>query len=168
MISIPNAASGPQTGTVLLALENVSTQLGSKEGLSNLYWTFRSGESWALVGPNGAGKTTLVQVLLQRRPYFQGTIRRHPELLKPERIGYVALHQQKQLIAREERKERWEDYSGKEQVGLTCRSWVTAEVHPDPENSAVDPLQAIDFDAFEALMGDMEGVAAAVGRTLGR
>ena len=29
------------------------------------------------------------------------------------------------------------------------------EVHPDPENSAVDPLQAIDFDAFEALMGDM-------------
>ena len=133
MISIPNAASGSQTGTVLLALENVSTQLGCKEVLSNLNWTFRSGESWALVGPNGAGKTTLVQVLLQRRPYFQGTIRRHPELLKPERIGYVALHQQKQLIAREERKERWEDYSGKEQVGLTCRSWVTAEVHPDPE-----------------------------------
>ena len=45
---------------------------------------------------------------------------------------------------------------------------VMLEVHPDPENSAVDPLQAIDFDAFEALMGDMEGVAAAVGRTLGR
>ncbi len=45
---------------------------------------------------------------------------------------------------------------------------VMLEVHPDPENSAVDPLQAIDFDAFEALMGDMEKVAAAVGKTMGR
>ena len=42
------------------------------------------------------------------------------------------------------------------------------EVHPDPENSAVDPLQPIDFDAFEALMVNMEGVAQAVGRTMGR
>jgi 3-deoxy-7-phosphoheptulonate synthase len=42
------------------------------------------------------------------------------------------------------------------------------EVHPDPENSAVDPLQPIDFPSFEALMKDMESVASAVGRTMGR
>jgi len=45
---------------------------------------------------------------------------------------------------------------------------VMLEVHPDPKNSAVDPLQPIDFDAFEALMGNMEGVAQAVDRTMGR
>ncbi|MEE2717607.1 MAG: ATP-binding cassette domain-containing protein [SAR324 cluster bacterium] len=130
---MPDSAPTAQTGTALLALDKVSTRLGFNEVLSDLNWTFRSGESWAVVGPNGAGKTTLVQVLLQRRPYFQGTIERHPELLKPERIGYVALHQQKQLIAREERRDRWEDYSGKEEKGLTCRNWVTEEVHPDPD-----------------------------------
>ena len=130
---MPDSASVLQTGMALLALENVSTRLGANEVLSKLNWTFRTGESWALIGPNGAGKTMLVQVLLQRRPYFQGTIRRHPELLKPERIGYVSLHQQKQLIAREERKERWEDYSGKEQAGLTCRELITEESNPGPQ-----------------------------------
>ena len=129
---MPDSAPAVCTGTPLLALENVSTRLGENEVLSELNWTFRSGESWALIGPNGAGKSMLVQVLLQRRPYFQGTIQRHSELLKPECIGYVALHQQKLLIAREERKDRWEDYSGKEQAGLTCRELITEESNPDP------------------------------------
>jgi 3-deoxy-7-phosphoheptulonate synthase len=42
------------------------------------------------------------------------------------------------------------------------------EVHPDPRNAAVDPLQPISFDEFDSLMGDMERVARAVGRTVGR
>ncbi|HWC03760.1 MAG TPA: 3-deoxy-7-phosphoheptulonate synthase [Methylomirabilota bacterium] len=44
---------------------------------------------------------------------------------------------------------------------------VMLEVHPDPDNAAVDPLQAIDFAAFDALMKDMERVARAVDRTVG-
>ena len=44
---------------------------------------------------------------------------------------------------------------------------IMLEVHPDPENSAVDPLQPIDFKSFDSLMKDMERVAQAVGRTLG-
>jgi 3-deoxy-7-phosphoheptulonate synthase len=43
---------------------------------------------------------------------------------------------------------------------------IMLEVHPDPQNAAVDPLQPIDFDAFDALMNDMEKVASAVGRTV--
>ena len=43
---------------------------------------------------------------------------------------------------------------------------IMLEVHPDPENSAVDPLQAIDFSAFDFLMGEMKRVAEAVNRTL--
>jgi 3-deoxy-7-phosphoheptulonate synthase len=41
---------------------------------------------------------------------------------------------------------------------------VMLEVHPDPSNSAVDPLQPIDFEEFDGLMHRMEAVASAVGR----
>lgn len=43
---------------------------------------------------------------------------------------------------------------------------IMLEVHPDPRNSAVDPLQPIDFADFAALMGKMRAVATAVGRTI--
>ena len=33
------------------------------------------------------------------------------------------------------------------------------EVHPDPSNSAVDPLQPIDFKEFEELVNLMDNVA---------
>ena len=45
---------------------------------------------------------------------------------------------------------------------------IMLEVHPDPRNAAVDPLQPISFEEFDALMGKMEAVAQAVGRTVGR
>lgn len=41
---------------------------------------------------------------------------------------------------------------------------IMLEVHPDPENSAVDPLQPIDFNAFEELMKKMDLVAKAVSK----
>ena len=44
---------------------------------------------------------------------------------------------------------------------------IMLEVHPDPANAAVDPLQPINFEAFASLMEDMERVAGAVGRTVG-
>jgi len=43
---------------------------------------------------------------------------------------------------------------------------VMLEVHPDPENAAVDPLQPISFDAFNNLMQSMRKVAKAVDREL--
>jgi 3-deoxy-7-phosphoheptulonate synthase len=44
---------------------------------------------------------------------------------------------------------------------------VMLEVHPDPQNAAVDPLQPVDFEEFGDLMRRMEKVAEAVGRTVG-
>lgn len=41
---------------------------------------------------------------------------------------------------------------------------IMLEVHPDPSNAAVDPLQSIDFAEFSELMDTMGKVAAAVGR----
>ena len=44
---------------------------------------------------------------------------------------------------------------------------IMLEVHPDPENSAVDPLQPIDFKSFSQLVSDMDAVARAIGRSVG-
>jgi len=41
---------------------------------------------------------------------------------------------------------------------------IMIEVHPDPDNAKVDPLQPMDFVEFDQLMGKMERVAAAVDR----
>lgn len=43
---------------------------------------------------------------------------------------------------------------------------VMLEVHPDPSNAAVDPLQPIDYDEFVGLMSRMDLVARSVGRII--
>ena len=43
---------------------------------------------------------------------------------------------------------------------------IMLEVHPDPENSAVDPLQPIDFTSFSELMFGMDKVAQIVGKQI--
>ena len=40
------------------------------------------------------------------------------------------------------------------------------DVHPRPEEAAVDPLQALSYDAFEGLMKQLEAMAPVVGRRL--
>lgn len=42
------------------------------------------------------------------------------------------------------------------------------EVHPQPESAWVDPLQALGFQAFDELMGQMAAIAPIVGRKLTR
>ena len=41
---------------------------------------------------------------------------------------------------------------------------IMIEVHPDPINAAVDPLQPLDYAEFKTLVGSMDIVAKAVGR----
>ena len=43
---------------------------------------------------------------------------------------------------------------------------IMLEVHPDPENSAVDPLQPIDFDELKTVMEGMDNIAKVVGRSI--
>ena len=44
---------------------------------------------------------------------------------------------------------------------------IMLEVHSDPENSAVDPLQPIDFSSFDKLMKKMNSVANIIDRKIG-
>ena len=41
---------------------------------------------------------------------------------------------------------------------------IMLEVHPDPKNSAVDPLQPIDFQEFDTLIKKMDAVAKSCGK----
>lgn len=43
---------------------------------------------------------------------------------------------------------------------------IMLEVHPKPEEAAVDPLQAIDFSTFDSLMKKMKKVSAAINRSI--
>lgn len=43
---------------------------------------------------------------------------------------------------------------------------ILIDVHPTPEQAAVDPLQALDYGAFGQLMQQLEAMAPAVGRRL--
>ena len=40
------------------------------------------------------------------------------------------------------------------------------EVHPRPENAWVDPLQALNFEHFDKLMKEIDGIARILGRSL--
>ena len=44
---------------------------------------------------------------------------------------------------------------------------IMVEIHPDPANAAVDPLQPLNFGEFENLMLSMKAVANATGRIIG-
>ena len=41
---------------------------------------------------------------------------------------------------------------------------IMLEVHPDPKNSAVDPLQPIDFKEFDELIKKMDNIAKSIGK----
>jgi len=44
---------------------------------------------------------------------------------------------------------------------------IMLEVHPEPENAAVDPLQPIDFNEFKNLIIKMNSVANVINRSVG-
>ena len=54
---------GPETAVVALSDVGVRRHTSGREILSEIDWTVRAGEHWALLGANGAGKTTLLRLL---------------------------------------------------------------------------------------------------------
>jgi len=110
----------------LLTLKNVSNRLWDKSILKNVNWATELGQSWAILGPNGAGKTTLAKVILGQLPYC-GAIKRDEKISNFGEIAHVSLEQQKILVAREEKKDRYEEYSGNEEHFLTGREYMDPE-----------------------------------------
>ena len=117
----------------MISLQKVSTRLWDKPILKNITWSTEFGQSWAILGPNGAGKSTLIKVILGQLPYC-GTIKRDEQIYAFDNIAHVSLEQQKALVAREEEKDRYEDYSGKEQHPLSGNEFI------DPEGKHTNKL----------------------------
>jgi len=120
----------------LLSLHNVSNRLWDKQILKNISWSTEFGQSWVILGPNGAGKSTLIKVVLDQIPYC-GTIKRHEGIKGFGKIEYVSLEQQILLVAREEKKDRFEEYSGNEEIFLTGQEFM------DPEGKHLESLLKI-------------------------
>lgn len=89
--------------------------------LSELSWTIRSGEHWAIIGPNGAGKTTLLSIVAAERHPSEGSV----ELLG-ETFGRTDLRELRKRIARVDPQLRMLDWlHGAEAVltGLRNTTW---------------------------------------------
>ena len=124
----------------LLSLTKVSNRLWDKPILKNISWSTEFGQSWAILGPNGAGKSTLIKVILGQLPYC-GTIKRDAQIAVSNTIAHVSLEQQKILVAREEKKDRYEEYSGNEEHFLTGREIIDPEgKHPGQLLKILDNL----------------------------
>jgi molybdate transport system ATP-binding protein len=53
---------------VLVRMRDVDVSYGDKPILSDINWTVRRGDHWALLGPNGSGKTTLLSLIMGDHP----------------------------------------------------------------------------------------------------
>ena len=56
------------TDPALVRMEKVNVSYGDAQVLSEIDWTVRKGEHWALLGANGSGKTTLLSLILADHP----------------------------------------------------------------------------------------------------
>jgi len=65
--TLPGHAPQPYSGTVV-ELDNCSVAYGNRTIISDLDWTVRAGETWALTGPNGSGKSTLLSLIAADNP----------------------------------------------------------------------------------------------------
>lgn len=59
---------------MLIALEDVTIQLGRRAAFAHTTWRIAPGQHWAVLGPSGAGKTVLAQALARRLPLTGGQI----------------------------------------------------------------------------------------------
>ncbi len=110
----------------MLNLINVSNRLWDKSILKNINWETELGQSWAILGPNGSGKTTLAKLISGHLPYC-GVIKRDEKILNFAEIEHVSLEQQSIMVAREEKKDLYEEYSGNAEHFLTGREYMDPE-----------------------------------------
>lgn len=73
----------------LLSITDAKLGYGDRVVLDRLNLHVREGEFWFLLGPNGAGKSTLLKAILGSLTPLSGSIRRRPDVAKPERTGFV-------------------------------------------------------------------------------
>ena len=124
----------------LITLENITVRLRDRPYLQNTSWQINSNEHWAILGPNGSGKTTFARSLLGEVPVVRGNILYH--FSKEDRqtpavvanaIGYVAPELHRDIIERENLKDRFREFSGKTHE-ITSVKQIILNRMPNPDN----------------------------------
>ncbi len=59
----PPASNGIPAAATMIEMRGVNVAYGGSAVLTDVHWTVRNGENWALIGPNGAGKSTLLKLI---------------------------------------------------------------------------------------------------------
>jgi ABC-type Mn2+/Zn2+ transport system ATPase subunit len=62
---------------------------GGQPVLREASFTIRMGEFWCVLGPNGSGKSTLLRAILGLEAPAGGSLWRHPEHARRDRLGFV-------------------------------------------------------------------------------
>ena len=113
------------------------------EILSEVRWTIREGEHWALLGPNGSGKTTLLRILAAQEWPSQGSV----EVLG-KRFGQFDLRELRKRIglvsaALEPRIPGGEQAREVVLSGLEASIGLSRAFTPEEERRALSALEAV-------------------------
>ncbi len=108
------------TPNSFITLDNISVRLRDELYLQNTSWRIHANEHWAVLGPNGSGKTTLAKSLFGGVPVVRGRIIHHfspstqsSPAASARSIGYVSPDLHREILEREDLKDRFRDFSGK-------------------------------------------------------
>ncbi|MGD8963767.1 MAG: ATP-binding cassette domain-containing protein [Desulfobacterales bacterium] len=122
----------------LISLENITVRLHDRPYLHNTSWQIHSNENWAVLGPNGSGKTSFARTLLGQVPIVSGRIRyRFSEddhqnwASVAGQMGYVAPELQREIFARENRKDFFRELSGKRQEFTSVKDLILNQAAGD-------------------------------------
>ncbi|MBI1373864.1 MAG: ATP-binding cassette domain-containing protein [Phycisphaera sp.] len=74
---------------VMLRATGLSLGYGRRTIIADVNMEVRRGQRWFIVGPNGQGKSTLLRGVLRLLPAPAAQLWRHPQLMRPDRIGFV-------------------------------------------------------------------------------
>ena len=112
----------------LITLSRVAIRVRDQRLFTDDCWTIGKWQHWAVVGPNGAGKTSLVGAIAGLVPVVAGHVLYHDPNISPPNIGYLSFETQRQIIAREERRDESRSFSGDFTDRLTVKELLQPRV----------------------------------------
>lgn len=140
----PRGGAPARSGTVMVALRDVTCRIRDHLLLEHTTWEIRRGEHWVVLGPNGSGKSTLVRTLAGRLPTARGE-----RVLQPGvRPGLVSFEEQRTLLLRELEWDHARHYAGTTDTVQTPRVLLAGATAP----RARDKKITLDIPQLEPLL----------------